>query len=211
MTEQSEADSSNESQADGDISKEDTASEESTTEGTTTGDSTTDGDATEDSTTDGDATEDSTTDGVTTEESTTEGTATEETTTESGTAEDNTTENSTTENVTTGKEDEEKPGSDGESIASTKFITIYNADTEVYEIVNVEEYLSQNVYISENEKLGIENFSQYSNGYASSKSEIGQENGIILYIIPILMIVGIAGAVVVYVRVKEHNNKGVND
>ena len=201
MTEQSEADSSNESQADGDISKEDTASEESTTEGTTTGDSTTDGDATEDSTTDG----------VTTEESTTEGTATEETTTESGTAEDNTTENSTTENVTTGKEDEEKPGSDGESIASTKFITIYNADTEVYEIVNVEEYLSQNVYISENEKLGIENFSQYSNGYASSKSEIGQENGIILYIIPILMIVGIAGAVVVYVRVKEHNNKGVND
>ncbi len=88
---------------------------------------------------------------------------------------------------------------------STKFMTLYNSNTGNYEIVNVNEYLSEDVYVTENEKLGIDNFSKYSNGYATSKVDVGQERGLIFYIIPVVLVLLIAGGVEVYIKCKERN------
>ena len=85
-------------------------------------------------------------------------------------------------------------------------MTLYNSNTGVYEIVNVSEYLSAESVVSENEKLGIKDFSKYENGFASSKTDIGDEKGIIFYIIPVLLIFVVAAGVEVYVSYRRNKN-----
>ena len=84
-------------------------------------------------------------------------------------------------------------------------MAVYNNETGVYEIVSVAEYLTEDAYISENHKMGIKDLSkEVSSGYAVSKVDVNQERGIVMYIISILIIFGIAGAIVIYVKRKEH-------
>ncbi len=90
-----------------------------------------------------------------------------------------------------------------EKIGAGEFMTVYNNETGVYEIVSVAEYLTKDAYISENQKLGIKDLSQHVSGYAQSKVDVNQERGILMYIIPILIIFSIAGGIVIYVKRKE--------
>ena len=92
---------------------------------------------------------------------------------------------------------------DEKEIGAGEFMTVYNNETGVYEIVSVAEYLTEDAYISENHKLGIKDLSQHVSGYAQSKVDVNQERGIFMYIIPILIIFSIAGGIVIYVKRKE--------
>lgn len=89
-------------------------------------------------------------------------------------------------------------------VGAGEYMTVYNNETGVYEIVSVAEYLTEDAYISENHKMGIKDLSkEVSSGYAVSKVDVNQERGIVIYIIPILIIFGIAGAIIIYVKRKE--------
>ena len=90
-----------------------------------------------------------------------------------------------------------------EKIGAGEFMTVYNNETGVYEIVSVAEYLTKDAYISENQKLGIKDLSQHVSGYAQSKVDVNQERGLLMYIVPILIIFGIAAGIVIYVKRKE--------
>ena len=92
---------------------------------------------------------------------------------------------------------------DEKEVGTGEYMTVYNNETGVYEIVSVAEYLTEDAYISENHKLGIKDLSQHVSGYAQSKVDVNQERGIFMYIIPILIIFGIAGGIVIYVKRKE--------
>ena len=82
-------------------------------------------------------------------------------------------------------------------------MTVYNNETGVYEIVSVADYLTVDAYISENYNLGIKDLSKQVSGYAQATVDVNQERGIIMYVIPILIIFGIAGIIVIYVKRKE--------
>ena len=93
---------------------------------------------------------------------------------------------------------------------TTKYMTLYNSNTGVYEIVNVVEYLSQESFVTENEKLGVKNFSDYSNGYASAVVDAREEKGLIFYIIPVALIFAIAAGIEIYIGNKKRRNSNVN-
>ena len=82
-------------------------------------------------------------------------------------------------------------------------MTVYNNETGVYEIVSVADYLTVEAYISENHNLGIKDLSKQVSGYAKATVDVNQERGIVMYVIPILIIFGIVGIIVIYVKRKE--------
>ena len=88
-------------------------------------------------------------------------------------------------------------------VGSGEFMTVYNNATGVYEIVSVADYLTVDAYISENHKLGVKDLAKQVSGYAQSTMDVNQERGIIMYVIPIFIIFGIAGIIVIYVKRKE--------
>ena len=91
-----------------------------------------------------------------------------------------------------------------DEVGTGEFMTVYNNETGVYEIVSVAKYLTEDAYVSENHTMGIKDLSkEISSGYAVSKVDVNQERGLIMYIIPICIIFGIAGAIVIYVKRKE--------
>ena len=92
---------------------------------------------------------------------------------------------------------------DEKQVGSGEFMTVYNNETGVYEIVSVADYLTVDAYISENYNLGIKDLSKQVSGYAQATVDVNQERGIIMYVIPILIIFGIAGIIVIYVKRKE--------
>lgn len=155
----------------------------------------------------------------TSDEEDSEGEATEEDTTGADEESDETSENEATEGEsekadeeTTANEDETSDNTGNTSSTTTtsdeevgagEYMTVYNNETGVYEIVSVAEYLTKDAYISENHKLGIKDLSQHVSGYAQSKVDVNQERGIFMYIVPILIIFGIAGGIVIYVKRKE--------
>ena len=100
----------------------------------------------------------------------------------------------------------EKTDENNEDTEDSKYMTLYNEFAGVYEIANEEEYLTDNDYKSENEKLGVTDFSKYGNGFASATVDKGQEHGIIFYIVPVLMILAIAAGVEIYVAYRRSNN-----
>lgn len=122
----------------------------------------------------------------------------------------NTSEGSGREEVSGNKENssikEEKTTSDT-VLDIDKYMTVYNNETGVYEIVNIAKYLTEDAYISENHSLGVQDLSKYASGYAQSKMDVNQERGIFIYIIPVIIILGITGAIVVYVRKKERKSE----
>ena len=95
-----------------------------------------------------------------------------------------------------------KPVEDN-TVGSGEFMTVYNNETGVYEIVSVADYLTVDAYISENHKLGVKDLSKQVSGYAQATVDVNQERGIIMYVIPIFIIFGIAGVIVLYVKRKE--------
>lgn len=109
------------------------------------------------------------------------------------------TNNSTTQTVTEEQKDE---------VGAGEFMTIYNNETGVYEIVSVAEYLTEDAYISENHRLGVKDLSQHvSSGYAVSTIDESQERGIIIYIIPVLIIFALVGGIVIYVKRNERKTQ----
>lgn len=102
-----------------------------------------------------------------------------------------------------GNEGGHRTPAEDDTIGAGEFMTVYNNETGVYEIVSVAEYLTKDAYISENQKLGIKDLSQHVSGYAQSKVDVNQERGILMYIIPILIIFSIAGGIIIYVKRKE--------
>ena len=82
-------------------------------------------------------------------------------------------------------------------------MTLYNCNTGVYEIINVSEYLSSESFVSENAKLGVKDFSEFENGFATSKKDASDENGIIFYVIPVLLIFVVAAGVELYVSYRR--------
>ena len=93
-----------------------------------------------------------------------------------------------------------------EELALGEFMTVYNNETGVYEIVSVAKYLTEDAYYSENHSMGIKDLSkEVASGYAVSTMDVNQERGIIIYIIPICIIFGIVGGIVVYFKRKERN------
>ena len=88
-------------------------------------------------------------------------------------------------------------------VGSGEFMTVYNNETGVYEIISVVDYLTVDAYISENHKFGVKDLSKQVSGYAQSTVDVNQERGIIMYIVPIFIIFGIAGIIVLYVKRKE--------
>ena len=93
-----------------------------------------------------------------------------------------------------------------EELAPGEFMTVYNNETGVYEIVSVAKYLTEDAYYSENHSMGIKDLSkEVASGYAVSTMDVNQERGIIIYIIPICIIFGIVGGIVVYFKRKERN------
>ena len=88
-------------------------------------------------------------------------------------------------------------------VGSGEFMTVYNNETGVYEIISVVDYLTVDAYISENHNLGIKDLSKQVSGYAQATVDVNQERGIIMYIVPIFIIFGIAGVIVLYVKRKE--------
>lgn len=132
-----------------------------------------------------------------------EATETEETTESEADAENNENNENADENVNPNPGNSNS-SSEKEKIGAGEYMTVYNNETGVYEIVSIAEYLTEDAYISENHKLGIKDLSQQvSSGYAVSKVDVNQERGIVMYIVPILIIFGIAGAIVIYVKRKE--------
>ncbi len=116
---------------------------------------------------------------------------------------DNTEEGNSSANNPNPSERPENPG-ENQEVGAGEYMTVYNNETGVYEIVSVAEYLTKDAYISENHKLGIKDLSkEVSSGYAVSTIDVNQERGIIMYIIPIFIIFGIAGAIIIYVKRKE--------
>ncbi len=103
----------------------------------------------------------------------------------------------------TGENVGNKSQPDDNEVGSGEYMTVYNNETGVYEIVSVAEYLTKDAYISENQKLGIKDLSQHVSGYAQSKVDVNQERGILMYIIPILIIFSIAAGIIIYVKRKE--------
>lgn len=80
------------------------------------------------------------------------------------------------------------------------FITIYNKETGVYEIVYVEDYLTDPAYVSENVRLGVTNLAATANvsGYALSNKDKNNQRGIVMYLVAAILILGtIGGAVIV--------------
>ena len=75
-------------------------------------------------------------------------------------------------------------------------VTVYNQSTGTYEIVDMNQYLSAPSYQSENVKLSVKDLSVYS-GYAE-KEEKKQANGLGLYILVSLALLGGVGLTVRY-------------
>ncbi|MCI5620129.1 MAG: hypothetical protein MR355_00970 [Lachnospiraceae bacterium] len=106
-------------------------------------------------------------------------------------------------------ENTESAGDVSESSGGDHFITVYNAETGMYEIVNVEKYLTEENYLSENTRLGISNLPAATGGatggYAASKIDKSQEQGIIIYALAMAAVVLLlaSGGVVFAVRKKR--------
>ena len=95
-----------------------------------------------------------------------------------------------------------------DEVGAGEFMTVYNNETGVYEIVSVAEYLTEDAYISENHRLGVKDLSQHvSSGYAVSTIDESQERGIFIYIIPIFIIFAIAGGIFIYVKRNERKTQ----
>ncbi len=92
-----------------------------------------------------------------------------------------------------------------QEIGTGEYMTVYNNETGVYEIVSVAEYLTEDAYVSENHRLGVKDLSVKANasGYAVSTVDVNKERGIVIYIIPILMILAITGGIIIYVKRRE--------
>lgn len=88
--------------------------------------------------------------------------------------------------------------------ASTgRFMTVYNPQTGLYEIVSVDRYLTDEYYVSENERLGIEDLPGNSGFAESSLVDRSQENGIVMYILAAGLVVLLISGVVLYARKKR--------
>lgn len=134
---------------------------------------------------------------------TTEISETDETAADDKSTDDSETDDTAAENTNSGGNRE--PSDEKKEVGAGEYMAVYNNETGVYEIVCVAEYLTEDAYISENHKMGIKDLSkEVSSGYAVSKVDVNQERGIVMYIISILIIFGIAGAIVIYVKRKEH-------
>ena len=72
----------------------------------------------------------------------------------------------------------------------------------MYEIVRVEDYLTNDRYISENARVGVADLTKSSgdNGYAVSRTDKSQQRGIRIYILAIALIAALTGGVVIFLR-----------
>jgi len=101
-------------------------------------------------------------------------------------------------------EDEEKT----ETVSVKKELSmVYNQSTGTYELIDLDKFLNEPSYVSENARLGIKDFSAYG-GYATEvkqDTDEKQKKGLILYIIAALALLGGIGGGIYYK--KKHNVK----
>ncbi|MBR1390845.1 MAG: hypothetical protein IJ567_05260 [Lachnospiraceae bacterium] len=98
--------------------------------------------------------------------------------------------------------EEESTEADQTGKDSSNFMVVFNSETGMYEIVSVTDYLTNDRYISENERVGVSDLTKSSgdNGYAVSKTDKSQQRGIRIYILAIALIAALTGGVVVFMR-----------
>jgi len=86
-----------------------------------------------------------------------------------------------------------------------ELITVYNHSTGTYEIVDKGQYLTNQNYYSENQKLNIQNLSSVYSGFAAKEPEKKQANGLGLYVFVTLCALGGIGGTIWYR--KKHKMK----
>ena len=87
-----------------------------------------------------------------------------------------------------------------------KLMTVYNQSTGTYEIIDMDKFMTDSGYESENARLSIKDFSVYG-GYITDSKPTDEENkkGMALYVLASLaLLAGIGGAI--YYR-KKHKVK----
>ena len=82
------------------------------------------------------------------------------------------------------------------------FMTVYNNETGMYEIVATSKYLSDESYQSENARLGITDLPK-SSGYAVAQVDKSQKNGLAIYVMAAALIMLLIAGVLVYNRKKR--------
>lgn len=96
--------------------------------------------------------------------------------------------------------------SDPAKVVETKqtLIAVYNAATGEYEILDMTKYMSDPTYKSENSRLAVRDLTVYSDYHAEQK-DTKKENGLWMYILSILAVLGGIGGGVYFK--KKHNMK----
>jgi len=106
------------------------------------------------------------------------------------------------------KKDTEEEKEDVEVVRSTENLKIvFNMSTGTYEIIDVNKFISDPTYTTENARLGVKDFSAYG-GYATetkNDTEKEQKRGIALYILAVMALLGGIGGGIYYK--KKHNVK----
>jgi len=110
-----------------------------------------------------------------------------------------------------GLSDESDKKEDTETVENIKLdeqlMLVFNAGTGTYELLDIDRFMSDATYVSENARLGVKDFSAYG-GYATEKkqdTDEKQKRGMWLYILAVIVLLsGIGGGI--YYK-KKHNVK----
>lgn len=96
------------------------------------------------------------------------------------------------------------------AVNDSKFMVAYDATKNVYTVVDVNEYLENVKYKSENDRVGIENLANKIKGnavQATPTKDDQTEKGIWLYLVAVLMIAGGMAAFVPAMRKNSKNKR----
>ncbi|MBO4679552.1 MAG: hypothetical protein J5626_07765 [Lachnospiraceae bacterium] len=96
--------------------------------------------------------------------------------------------------------DEEAEDSPSDNVVTEKkLLTVYNQSTGTYEIIDIDKFMTDSGYESENVRLSVKDFSIYG-GYVTDNRPVDEENkkGITLYVLASIALLAVIGGAVCY-------------
>lgn len=123
----------------------------------------------------------------------------EESQTSEGKSEENSSVESSEKHDVVSEDNGEAKAYDQVAVNSADFITVYNSSTGTYEIVNIDQYLKEKTYVSENVRLGEKDLALLvsgDSGYANAKVNRSDEEGAMIYVIAISIVVILLGGLI---------------
>ncbi|MCR5145498.1 MAG: hypothetical protein K6B67_09420 [Lachnospiraceae bacterium] len=94
----------------------------------------------------------------------------------------------------------ENSDSSRRQVETDELMLAYSQEDENFQVLDVDKYLSEPEYVSENDRLGVKDLSVYSNQNAQSDERQVNTHGLLWYIIVVVAVISLLGVVYIYRR-----------